>query len=466
MNFVWISLEKFGTIFIKIIGTVIFARILTPSDFGVFSMTIVIVSISSVLVDAGIVGALIRKPNICDSDYSTAFILNFAIAIFLYLVLFSISNELEQFYDYPGLSDVFKVTSLVLLIRSTSLVSIAILNIKEKFKCQANIYLISSASSVIISIFLAKIGFGYWALVAQLIIEALISSVLFNLKVKFIPRLKFDRSSMRYFLSFGLNLTIASLIQSIYENLPNIIIGRLYTSKELGYYSQANKLNFLYVSTTRTIIDKATFPSLSKKISIKDEFKIKSQSTIGIFGLLSFFISIILVISSKDIITILLGKSWEESSSYFSLLVIASCWMINESISRTVLKSLGLAKLILKLELIKRISGIITLIFLSYISVELMLTGYIILAIISKLINEAVLLKLKIIELKYILVKNSIYSAASLISLIIYESFEKHLESTPITNVFLSIAICTFVFGIVFIVDKKNYVTYIKAIKA
>lgn len=458
MNFFWVFIEKFSITIIKILAMICLARLLSPSDYGIFAMAAVIISISSVVADAGMVGALIRKDNIDDVDLSIAFYLNLLFSILLYGLIYISSHEIEMFYNASGLSDVIKITSIVIVIRSISLVSSALLNRQEKFKVQAKIYAFSALSSNMIAVLIAYWGYGYWALVGQVISECVISSLLLVYKVKFKPSFVFNKEKIKYLLGFGVNLTISSLIQSFYESLPNILTGRNYSSVQLGYFSQANKLNFLYVSTTRAIIDKATYPNLSSSINDSKRFKEKSLVILKLFTALSFFLSTWLIVSATEVVDILLGEQWIKSVNYFSLLLVASSWMISESLSRTILKSLGLASVILKLEVFKRLIGIFILIILSSHSLEIMLWGYVGLSVASKVINDIVLIKYDIIQKSTLLNSNVIFVFYMLTCVLGITKLKEMIDFNEYFFLVFSFFVCSIPFLPYLFIKKKKMI--------
>ena len=319
MNYIWVLIEKFSLVVLKLSITIILARVLLPTDFGIFAMTAIIVSFSTVLVDSGIVGALIRKKNVDAKDYSTAFVLNVTIALILYLICFLLAPYISIFYNENNLESVIKFTSLVLIFRSLSLVHSAILNRQERFKEQAHVYIGSAIVSGLVAIVAASQGMGYWALVLQVNVEAIVILIVLYSKTKFKPSLKINYNSLKYLTGFGVSLTLASLLQTIYENIPSVVIGKVNSKTDLGYFTQANKLSFMYVSLSRSIVDKASYPKLSKlaELSAGDNtFENRAESIVRFFSLLVFFASTFLILSSSEVITIVLGSKWIESSSY------------------------------------------------------------------------------------------------------------------------------------------------------
>ncbi|MGY5773431.1 lipopolysaccharide biosynthesis protein [Vibrio antiquarius] len=412
-SYIWILLEKSGLMLVRLITVIILARILEPHDFGLFSMVAIIVSLSNVLIDSGLSGAIIQKKNINKEYYHTAFSFNIVVALILSLTIFFSSDFIASFYNEPKLIDIVKVLALTIIIKSFATIHCAKLTKDLVFKNQAIIYIFSSLVSAIIGVFLALKGAGYWALVTIQIIESFLVSTLFFICSDYKPKIYFSKDKFIDLFSFGGRLMVSSLIFTIYQNSVNIVLGRKFGAVELGYYSQSQKINEMYLNTLTLIIDKAIFPKLSKLSDDLVAFKEMVYKVVPIVALLSFFIFSFVFVSSDWIILCLLGEGWDNSVDILRLLSLSAFGLTIESYSRCFIKSMGEVKVILKQELYKRVLGIILILISSYHGMYTVIYTLLLLSILNALVNSisvCKILKINIISYYRLLLFPIIFS--------------------------------------------------------
>jgi len=263
----WSSIERFSFQGLQFIITIIMARILNPSDFGLIGMIAVFVAISQSLIDSGFAAALIQKKDRNQTDLSTIFFFNLVVSIFFYFLIFFSSPYIADFYKEPKLIILTKVISINIIFLSLTLIQTTLYTIKLNFKTQAKASLISLIISGFIGIYLAYSGYGVWSLVWQTLIKNALNCILLWLYSKWIPDLMFSRKSFSSLFSYGSNLLLAGLLYTIFENIYLFIIGKNFNSKELGYYVKARNVANLPSASISGIILRVTFPVLS---SIQD----------------------------------------------------------------------------------------------------------------------------------------------------------------------------------------------------
>ena len=262
--FIWSTIERFSVQFIHLFLSIILARILSPSDFGTIGMLNIFLALSQSIIDCGFSNALIQKKDRTQIDYSTTFYINIGLGIIIYALLFIASPYIATFYNQPILSTITKVVALNMIINSLIIVQRTKLIIELKFKVLAIVNTTSVIISGIIGLILAYKGYGVWALVFQTIISNLLSLLLTWYLSKWKPSLEYSKTSFNSLFKYGSKLLITSLYGPIFENLSTVIIGKYYTTNDLGYYTKAISLAQFPSMNTTSIVSRVSFPILSK----------------------------------------------------------------------------------------------------------------------------------------------------------------------------------------------------------
>lgn len=363
---IWNSIQKFGTTFISFISSIILARLLSPSDFGSIGLLMVFISISSVLIDGGFCSALIQKKNPTPTDYSTIFLLNIIISFILYIILFISSESISAFYKIPSLEVILKVQGITIIISSFGIIKSTQLRKNLEFNKLAKITLISTSVSSILSIILAFYGFNIWSLVLQQIIYSVINVSLLYFVNKWKPIIIISINSIKELFNFGLFIMLSNLLNSIANNIQGLIIGKNYSSNEMGYFSQAKRLEEIPSTIISSVIDQVSYPvfsQLQNNIKLLQESILKFTSSVAI---ITFPVISILILVSKPLILILYGPKWINSIEYFKILCFAGYAMSIQNITYFAVASVGKSKSLFYWTVIKRLLGIIGIIIGAY----------------------------------------------------------------------------------------------------
>ena len=260
---VWSAFGSFSSQGISFIIGIILARILMPSDYGLIGMLAIFFAFSNMIIESGFANALIQKIDRTESDFSTIFYFNLLVSIIIYLILYSTAPLIASFYNTPELLLLTRILSLNLLIGSLSIVQQVRLKILFDFKSIALITVISVIFSGILGVVLAYLNFGVWALVAQNLSAALIKTLLLFYFNKWYPKIVFNINSLKQLFGFSSKLLIAGLVSTIVNNLYSILIGKIFTPKEVGYYTRARQYPELLSNTITTILQGVTYPILT-----------------------------------------------------------------------------------------------------------------------------------------------------------------------------------------------------------
>ena len=388
INTLWAFLGKFGYLLIGLITNIILVRLLGPKDFGQIGIIMFFISLSTVLMESGLSGALVRKKDTKEIDYSTIFIFNLFVSLLLMVVLISLSGYIADFYQDTNLKLILIISSLVLLINALR-ISQTVKLIKElQFKRKATYEIVAIAIASVVAIVLAMNGFGVWALVALQIITALILTTLSLVFVSSIKTYKFSLSVFKEFYKFGMNTTFASLLNTAFDNIYQLIIGRFFLIEQAGYFYQAKKLQEMPVGIIQSATLGVVYSTLAKLQDTPKEFNNLYHNIIKIFTILLAFMCLSIYFYADVIITILYGDKWGESIFYLKVLIVSAFFFLQEMFNRIIFKIYNKTEKILQLELFKKGIQSLTILYgLLTMSIENLLYGFLLTSVVSFFIN-------------------------------------------------------------------------------
>lgn len=351
----WTAVERFSMQTIQFIIGIVLARILCPSDFGIVGLLTIFISLSNTLIDGGFSNALIRKLDCNEKDYSTAFFFNIALGLLIYLLLYLCSPLISTFFKTPILSELLRILAIVVLFNSLTVIQIAKLSREINFKIQAKATFISVISSGIFGIYLAYSGFGVWSLVWQQITNAAVKSIVIWYHAKWKPIFVFSKESFSCLFGYGSRILISNLIGTIYNQMSTILIGRFYTSVDLGYYTRGQQFAHLPTAAITDILGKVTFPILSRYQNDDKKLVDIYRKYISITSMIIFFLLTLLASLSKPIILILLSEKWENSYIFLQIFCFAFMFEHISKLNLNLLQVKGRSDLYLRLEIVKKI---------------------------------------------------------------------------------------------------------------
>ncbi len=337
------------------IATIVLAGILGPKEFGLIGMIMLFISIGNTLIDSGMSTSLIRSNNVTENEYSTVFITNILMSVLVYLILFFIAPFIASFYEQPILINVIKWYCLGFVITSLRSIHNVKLMKEMEFRKITILNLPGIIISVIIAIWMGYKGYGIWSLVSLFLINQFISTVLFWLFIKWKPSFYFDFANYKDHFKFGYKLTLSALLNTVFENIYNILIGKFYNVKTLGFYERAYTFNNYPVSILSGIILKVSLPSLT---SIKGD-EVRLQKAYKSIMQMSFLISAsglaFAALLAHQIVKLVLGEQWLPIVPLFQVLSISFMFYPIHSLNINILSIFGRSDLFLKLEVVKKI---------------------------------------------------------------------------------------------------------------
>ncbi len=350
----WSAIENFSVQGLQFILGIIMARILSPEDYGIVGMIGIFLAVSQTFINCGFTAALIRKIDRTQEDYSTVFFFNVFAALFFYCILFSIAPYISNFFKTPILTDIIRVISINLVIDSLSAVHRTQLTIRIDFKSQAIISLITCLSTGSLGIYLAYSGLGVWALVFQSVTAAIVNALLTWWFSNWKPSLIFSKQSFDNLFSFGSKLLGANLLHTFYANITTLIIGKFFSASELGYYTRGNNFASLPSANLIGILQRVTFPILSKIQNDEEHLIVVYRKYIQITSLPIFFLMIMLAAISKPLILVLITEEWANTTIYLQVLCFAMMFDHITTINMNLLQVKGRSDYVLKTEIIKK----------------------------------------------------------------------------------------------------------------
>lgn len=350
----WTSLDKLASYAIQFVISIVIARLLMPSDFGIIGMLAIFIAIAQTFLDSGFANALIQKKGRTEVDYATVFYFNVAISIVLYLMFYFSAPFIASFYDIPVLTDVTRVVGLSLVINGLVIVQTAKLSIELNFRLQAIASIVSVLISGLIGLWLAYTGWGVWALVYQTVSQSIIRALILWGFAKWKPLLVFSFDSFRQLFSFGSKLLVSGLINTIYTNIYTLVIGKVFSAAEVGFFNQGNHFSRFPMQVVQDVVLKVNYPILSE---LQDENErlihaYKKLLRTPMFILFPIMVGICAVAS--PLIEVLLGEKWLPCVPVLQVLCVGYMFTPLTTINLNLLYVKGRSDLVLKLEFIKK----------------------------------------------------------------------------------------------------------------
>lgn len=385
--YIWGLLSRFAPQGIYLVTTMILARFLTPDDFGTIGVLSIIFVVANVLLDAGLGGSLIKEKYITNIDCSSISVFNMLVSLVIYVTLFLCSNNLERYFGIEGLSTIICTISLVFPFSAFGIVPKSLLNRELRFKAAFINSLIGVIAGSVISIIIAFVDGGIYALVAYQVVTIAVTSIANYISSRYKFSFLFSLKSLKRLLPFGVLTTIISVIDTIYENMITTLTGKYLNVQQAGYLYQAKRIEETMTSSLATTINVVSFPVLTRMKEERDRFVIEADSTFKTIICLTLPLLFLAASFAEEIITLLFGSQWIDSAPYFELLIFAGVFIIMESLIRNFIKSLCEVNKLLIVTLCKRMLGITLLFAVLCISSELMIYMYIFTSFIGFLAN-------------------------------------------------------------------------------
>ncbi|PYE30413.1 O-antigen/teichoic acid export membrane protein [Idiomarina fontislapidosi] len=382
----WSFVQQFSVQVINFSVQVILARLLMPEMFGLIAMVIVFISIGTALMDGGMTSSLIRTKNPEQVDYSTVFVTNLIVSILIYVVVYLSAPYIAIFYEQEVLTDVIRLLAVSFVIKAFVAVHVAKLTKEMNFKLQMQLQLPSTFISGTVGVTMASIGFGVWSLVWLNLVQAIVFTVQSWVFIPWKPSLIFDKSIFRRHFKFGYKLTIASLIDTIYNDAYRIVIGKFFTPAQVGYFHHADTLRLFPVQQISAVVGKVSYPFFSD-LDCDKALKMAYQKLLKLLLIIVIPLMLSLILIAEPGFRFIFGEKWLPAVPYFQILAIVSIFRPVSAYNLNILKVKGRSDVFLILEVLKKIAGVAFLIGGVYFGIIGLVLSFSIFSIVSYVVD-------------------------------------------------------------------------------
>lgn len=358
----WTTVQRFASLLLAFVANLVLARLLSPDDFGCIALLMVFISLSQIFVDGGFGAALIQKKEPTQEDYCTIFYWNLLLAIGLYFLLFFFAPVIARYYDIPILKDILRVQGLIIIIDSLGLVHKNNLRKTLQFKKLSLIVLGANFVAVVAAIAMAYNGFGVWCLVAQQLLISGMTTVLFWFFNRWKPSLLFSKKSFKELFGFGGFILLSNMIVTFTNEVQSLIIGKLYTARDVGLYSQARKFESIMSNTASTVVNQVTFPLFSKFQDDLVQLQIILRRITKVMAFVVFPAMILVILIAKPAIVLMLTDKWIDCVPYFQILCIGGMAEALGDINYNAVAAIGKSRVLFRWTCIKSVVGILLIV--------------------------------------------------------------------------------------------------------
>jgi len=384
---VWRSMERFGTQAMGFVVSIILARLLEPKDFGTITLITVFIALAGVFVNGGFGTALIQKKEVSEKDYNSVFYLSLGVALLLYGALFFSAPWVADFYSEPVLVRVLRVLSLSLILGAMNSIQNAVLSREMRFKLSFKVSMVSTLASGLVGIGMAYRGYGLWALVGSALVAQVASTAVLWKIVAWRPRLMFSLRVVRDLFGFSSKMLASSLLDTLFNNLYNMIVGKLFNPTTLGYYSRGQSIPNLVMSSVQETITGVIFPALSSCQHDTGRVKEIVRRMIKSTCFLVFPMMFGLAAVAKPLVLILLTEKWLPCVPYLQLSCITfALWPLHVANLQAIM-ALGRSDIFLTLEVLKKGLVIVTILVTYRYGVLVMVAGQAVSGLLGVVIN-------------------------------------------------------------------------------
>ncbi len=383
----WSSVDRVAQQGTQFIIGIILARLLSPTDYGLMGVVMIFATLSYVLVEGGLTAALVRTKDITKEHTNTVFYSNLAVSLSLYLIFFITAPLIADFFSQKELTSLIRVTNLALIFNSLYIVPYGLIERDLDFKKLAKINFISTFTSGAAGAISAFYGAGVWALVIQQTCYHFIRTICFYIWQRWIPNLIFSKKIFKEYASFSIHILSSNMLNVVFNNLYTFLLGKFYSVRQLGYYTQANKIAETANFTFSAIFGKTSY-NLFAKIHDQNQRMISAmRQMVQKSSLVVIPCTIFLIFSAQPLFYTLFGEKWLTSVPYFQLICIANLFTCIYQINNYALNSVGKSKLSLRVEIAKRILILISVLLCFEFGVMELLIGYAVACFISWFIS-------------------------------------------------------------------------------
>ena len=387
-NFLWRFAERCGAQIIQFVVSLILARILAPEAYGTIALVLVFSQILQVFVDSGFGSALIQKKDADERDFSSVFWFNIVWCLVLYGIIFFCAPLIANFYNDETLTAVVRVLCLVVVVSGLKNVQQAYVSRTMQFKRFFWATLVGTIASAVSGISLALLGFGVWALVAQKLVNLVIDTIMLWFTVRWRPKFIFSFERLKKLFSFGWKLLVSSLLETLYNNLRQLIIGKVYTKEDLAYYNQGVLFPKAIVENVNTSIDSVLLPTMSKAQDDPSRVKQMTRRAIKTSTYIMAPLMMGLAFCANTIVSVILTDKWLPCVPFLQIFCITYMFYPIHTANLNAIKAMGRSDLFLILEIVKKVVGFAVLFATLWFGVLVMAYSLLFTSLANQIINS------------------------------------------------------------------------------
>lgn len=384
----WSFADNIANQGVTFLVSLVLARLITPEEYGLIGIITIFIAVFNSIVDSGFSNALIRKNDIKDIDYYTVFITNMVLSVVLFVVFFFSAGAIADFFGQPLLKPLTQVMGVIVIVNAFAIVQRTLLTKNIDFKTQTKASVISSVASGIIGIGMAFMGYGVWSLVGQQLSRAILYTACLWLYNHWLPRMRFSWNSFRELFGFGWKLMVSALIDTVWREIYQVVIGKCYSAAMLGQYTRSYQFGSVFSSNLTTVIQRVSYPVLSTMQDDKTRMKEGYRRVIKITMLVTFVLMFGLAAVAKPMILVLVGDQWLMAADLLPVICFSMVLYPLHSLNLNILQVEGRTDLFLKLEIIKKCIAVIPVLMGIFIGIYWMLWGSVVTGLFAYYLNS------------------------------------------------------------------------------
>ena len=383
----WKLVEQFATYGMQFVIGIVMARLLTPEDYGITALPAVFIAIAGIFVGAGFGTAMIRKPELTEEDLSTSFYYSTAAGVLIYGIFFFASPWIASFYEAPVLTPLIRVTALGFIFGPLGTPQSILLQRRLDFKTPTKIAVVCKIVAGIIGIAMAYAGYGLWSLVAASMGSQLLGLCLNWWAVRWVPRTGWSRQSFGYLWGFGNKFIASQLLEVTYNNIAPMVIGKFYSPTQLGIFNRAFSYASLPSQNLTGVISNVTFPVLSKMQDDEARLAMNYRRILRTTAFIVFPLLMLLSALARPLVILMVTDKWAACVPLLQIICFNLMWYPIHSINLNLLLVRGRSDLFLRLEVIKKVIGIVVLIVTLPLGLKVYCWGGVAFSVICLLVN-------------------------------------------------------------------------------
>lgn len=366
INCIWRLLERIGSQSITLIVSIILARLLDPNVYGIVALVVIINTILNVFVDSGFAKALVQKKEFDEKDFSTVFVFNTSFCIALYFLIYIIAPYVSEVYNVSNLSVVIRVMGISIILYGIRNVLVAYISKFLLFKKMLFSSLMGTVCGAFVGIFMALNGFGLWALVFKELVSAIVDTLILWFLIEWKPTFYFSKERLKSLFAYGWKILIASLLIHGYNNIRQLVVGKVYMPSDLAYFNQGRQFPNAIATNINNAMDSVLFTIYSNEQDNKEKIKNIIRKSLNINTFIQYPVLLGLFFSAENFIQFVLSEKWLPCVPYFR--IYCGIFILEPIITNCInsIKAIGKSEVALKVTVIDKFFGLIFLYIVLY----------------------------------------------------------------------------------------------------